>query len=524
MKIKTKLLLGSILSIVTMILIAKVLLYERTQDDNVTSKGRIAEQLVKGVFEMNILIYDYRIYKGQIRERARAQWQSRFASISTLLAILESSIGPDSLREKALIGELSDNINTINILFKDMEAIDGRMSETGRLDDVLSSEMKDRIFSQIMGRSHTIVSLSSQLCDTNYKTLDKIHDRSHILIFISITSLMLFVIIFSWLINRGIGRPIVRINMGLENLGKGNLDYKIGIAGDNEISQMANSIEMMAAKLRETTVSRDILTAEIEQRIKIANRFKRLSEAATEGIAISDKGRFVDVNKQFARMFGYTIDEVKGMSVTDLIVPHERDRVRDLISSGYEQPYETVGLRKDATTLDLLVSGKMLAVEGSHMRITAVSDITDLKTVQNELELKTYNLDRLNKNLEGLVKDKVNELRQKEQMLIQQSKMAAMGEMMAAVAHQWKQPLNALAIMIQDIKDAYQYGEIDEAYIDNTVKSTMAQVNFMSRTINEFRDFFKVAPQTTVVMQPPPLFGFVGTWVVVLVVEDQPIP
>ncbi|MBF0537291.1 MAG: hypothetical protein HQL03_03455, partial [Nitrospirae bacterium] len=35
---------------------------------------------------------------------------------------------------------------------------------------------------------------------------------------------------------------------------------------------------------------------------------------------------------------------------------------------------------------------------------------------------------------------------------------------------------------------------------------------------------FAVAPQTTVVMQPPPLFGFVGTWVVVLVVEDQPIP
>ncbi|MBF0539599.1 MAG: hypothetical protein HQL03_15240, partial [Nitrospirae bacterium] len=34
----------------------------------------------------------------------------------------------------------------------------------------------------------------------------------------------------------------------------------------------------------------------------------------------------------------------------------------------------------------------------------------------------------------------------------------------------------------------------------------------------------RVAPQTTVVMQPPPLFGFVGTWVVVLVVEDQPIP
>lgn len=612
MKIKTSLHIGAIVSIVTVILIAGILLHERTLDDEITNKSRITERLVKGVFEMNILIYDYRIYEGHTRERVRMQWQSKFASISGLLDILESGSSPNNLQKRGLIGELRDNINKIKILFNDMEAING--SEVGEGDNALSSDMKDRIFSQIMGRSHTVVSLSSQLCDTNYKTLDNIHDKSHILIIISITFLMLFAIIFSWLINRGISRPIARINMGLEKLGTGNLDYKIGIAGDNEISRIAVSIEAMATKLRETTVSRDILTAEIEERIKIGNRLKRLSEATTEGIVISDKGRIVDVNEQFATMFGYTIEEIKGMSATDLVAPGERGKVRDVMSSGYEQPYETTGLRKDATTLALLICGKMLPLEGSHVRITALSDITEfkakekamikardewertfnaipdlimlldrdhritrineamakklgftsdriigkacyeimhvqdkpidvcpyqrllkdghehtveiydehldgyylvtatplynpdgmfygsihlsrditaLKIVQNELEVKTYTLDRLNKNLEELVKNKVNEIRQKEQLLIQQSKMAAMGEMMAAIAHQWKQPLNAVAVIIQDLEDAYRYGEIDEAYISDTVKNTMAQVNFMSNTINEFRDFFK---------------------------------
>ncbi|MBF0466579.1 MAG: PAS domain S-box protein [Nitrospirae bacterium] len=79
---------------------------------------------------------------------------------------------------------------------------------------------------------------------------------------------------------------------------------------------------------------------------------------------------------------------------------------------------------------------------------------------------------------------------QQERLLIQQSKMAAMGEMIGLVAHQWKQPLNAVGITIQDLKDAYTYGEVDDKYIDNIIGSTMKQINFMSKTIDDFRNFF----------------------------------
>jgi len=86
-----------------------------------------------------------------------------------------------------------------------------------------------------------------------------------------------------------------------------------------------------------------------------------------------------------------------------------------------------------------------------------------------------------------------NEEQQKaqEQLLLQQSKMAAMGEMMGAIAHQWKQPLNALAITVQDLEDAYEFGELDKQYLQNVISNTMRQVHFMSHTIDDFRDFFK---------------------------------
>ena len=66
-----------------------------------------------------------------------------------------------------------------------------------------------------------------------------------------------------------------------------------------------------------------------------------------------------------------------------------------------------------------------------------------------------------------------------------------MGEMIGAIAHQWRQPLNAIGLMIQDVRAAYTYGELDPEYIQSFEDRAMSQVNFMSKTIDDFRMFFK---------------------------------
>ncbi|QWR77941.1 sensor histidine kinase [Candidatus Magnetomonas plexicatena] len=135
---------------------------------------------------------------------------------------------------------------------------------------------------------------------------------------------------------------------------------------------------------------------------------------------------------------------------------------------------------------------------GVHYTIHVARDITYLKDIQNalresedELKTKNYILDRLNRNLDSLVKNKVQEIKEKEKLLIQQSKMAAMGDMIAAIAHQWKQPLNAVSVIVQDIKDAYEYNEINDEYINSFIKNSLQQINFISKTIDDFRNFFK---------------------------------
>ena len=92
---------------------------------------------------------------------------------------------------------------------------------------------------------------------------------------------------------------------------------------------------------------------------------------------------------------------------------------------------------------------------------------------------------------------KVNASSQKkDRMLRQQSKMAAMGEMMDAVAHQWKQPLNSLSMMNDMLMDDFRNGLVDEAYIQDVTEMTHMQIAHMINTLNEFRTFFRPSKDT----------------------------
>jgi signal transduction histidine kinase len=111
--------------------------------------------------------------------------------------------------------------------------------------------------------------------------------------------------------------------------------------------------------------------------------------------------------------------------------------------------------------------------------------------IETELKEKSRLLTELNATLENRVHEEIEKGRQKELMLVQQSKLAAMGEMMNAIAHQWRQPLNITGLLIQDVEEAHGFGELDITYIRKFVKDAMTQLNYMSKTITDFTDFFK---------------------------------
>ena len=78
-----------------------------------------------------------------------------------------------------------------------------------------------------------------------------------------------------------------------------------------------------------------------------------------------------------------------------------------------------------------------------------------------------------------------------ERALIQQARLASMGEMIGHIAHQWRQPLNALGMVLINLEDAWHYGQFSEEQLHQSVARADRLIQNMSTTINDFRDFFR---------------------------------
>lgn len=115
----------------------------------------------------------------------------------------------------------------------------------------------------------------------------------------------------------------------------------------------------------------------------------------------------------------------------------------------------------------------------------------ELMQQREEILAQSAELEKINRTLENRIQEAINKSREKDMMLIQQSRLAAMGEMIGNIAHQWRQPLNAVGIIIQNINEAYRCNELTPEYMDAKVEKSMDIIQYMSQTIDDFRNFFK---------------------------------
>lgn len=93
--------------------------------------------------------------------------------------------------------------------------------------------------------------------------------------------------------------------------------------------------------------------------------------------------------------------------------------------------------------------------------------------------------------LRKLVKDK----QEKEKLLIHQSKLASMGEMINNIAHQWRQPLSHLSFINMNLQLALEEKPLNSIYIKQKLSEISFQLDFMSKTIDNFRDFYNINKQ-----------------------------
>ena len=112
------------------------------------------------------------------------------------------------------------------------------------------------------------------------------------------------------------------------------------------------------------------------------------------------------------------------------------------------------------------------------------------KSLEVKVNDKTKELRKLNDSLEKKIKTEVENSRKKDQIMFQQARLASLGEMLQNIAHQWRQPLSALTMIIQSFQSKFLSGKLNEEFVDSRVEDAGVLAKNMSETLEDFRTFF----------------------------------
>ncbi|TFG47476.1 MAG: PAS domain S-box protein, partial [Candidatus Brocadiia bacterium] len=216
-----------------------------------------------------------------------------------------------------------------------------------------------------------------------------------------------------------------------------------------------------------TGISED-LQWNISNHKEVDTSYQALFLVANDAILLSKGLQYLECNEKAVEMFGFPRAEVMGMNMLDFspeFQPNGRESMEmarniiDIAKAGEQQFFEWTFLRSDGTEFAAEVGLKILRLDNQELTLSSIRDIS--KRVNAEKQLR------------------------------QAQKMAAMGEMLGAIAHQWRQPLNTLSTYVASLQAAYHNDKINKDFVQKLTSEADAQIQFMSKTIDDFRHFFR---------------------------------
>jgi len=206
-----------------------------------------------------------------------------------------------------------------------------------------------------------------------------------------------------------------------------------------------------------------------DQKKQIENNlksFKELLNSSIGGMFIFENNICTNCNTEAVTFLGYNSKEsVLNKHIFDIFTDVSDTHKAYLLAEDVDHNFEDTMVNEDKEVYQVQIKERNIQIEDKIVKIIAVMDITDVK--------------------------------RNEKIISQQTKMASMGEMIGNIAHQWRQPLNAISVAAGGIKLNYEFDmeDRDETIVelDNIVENT----KFLSSTIESFQNFLKVDKVTT---------------------------
>ena len=222
------------------------------------------------------------------------------------------------------------------------------------------------------------------------------------------------------------------------------------------------------------------MKANIQRRMRVEkdlqNRIKFdkvLLDTLPNAIYYKNKdGKFLGCNKAFSKLLNIPKKEVIGKTAKDFFAPDIAKRNEQID----RKLFKTLGTDTSDVTLHLADNQMKHIIIKKAVYLNNDSSIGGIVCIM----------------------DDITERIQQKQFLIQQGKLAEMGDMVAAIAHQWNEPLVELSAQVQDIQTSFMLNELKDSQVKDFVNDSMVQIKYMSKTLSDFRNFLK--PSTKKIM------------------------
>ncbi len=151
---------------------------------------------------------------------------------------------------------------------------------------------------------------------------------------------------------------------------------------NNRVSPVLSDSSITSAILITHDIT-DIRVAE-HQLAEAERRYRALVESSFEGLCISVDRTLIYGNQAMADMFGYTLEEMVGLSPATMATPESAEVIKRNVAAGVETPYEVTCVRKDGTTFPCELLGRNIVHDGKPARITGFRDLTERRRQEAE--------------------------------------------------------------------------------------------------------------------------------------------
>ncbi|PCI26921.1 MAG: hypothetical protein COB67_09660 [SAR324 cluster bacterium] len=438
MNISTKLHLNTIFSLFLVLIVGGILWFVALEVSKSTQKNTAVEELIEGIFEINLLTQNYIRHP---RQQMIDQWNMRYESFAGLI----SNIMFFSESEKSLVEEIKGNYKKLGILFKDLS----RESKG----ELLGTEFIEIQEGQILARLHSMISSAGHLKQIRHQEMRSIQYESGLGIIVLVTLIAFLITINSFLVNRSIAVPIKNLKEKVEQIRGDNFDFQIEEDRNDETGHLSQSFGRMIERLRR---SHDSLQNEIYERKKADEtilQWEDIFKLTGQPIVVgdSDTPYIKIVNPAFAKMMGYTTEELIGKHLEEVYAPEARPNIPDYMHSSNKKEhhhYESKQIRKDGSIfpVSIMLTTVKDPLGKVKYRIANIDDITEQKATEDELERR--------------VEERTKKIKKMQQKLIQSAQQAGMAEIASGILHNVGNTLNSLSVSSEMITRSLKDSEL----------------------------------------------------------------